>query len=95
MLNFLSLDIVFYRHGYLYHTPKDSIDHVKPGSLQHMGSGVLEVTKHLLQNERFATKQVAIEVKGMEGEKFTHKAVQYTLYGRFLVFTTLDVYVDI
>jgi hypothetical protein len=73
------LDIVYYMNGYLYHTHKDSMDHMAPGSLQHLGNGVLGVSQYLLEDNRFSTEHSGIPDDG--SEQYTDRAVYYSLYG--------------
>ncbi|NOK39858.1 M28 family peptidase, partial [Corallococcus exercitus] len=44
------LDLAFYEDGYAYHTALDGPERLEPGSLQHLGDGVLALVRELARS---------------------------------------------
>ncbi|KAL1916411.1 uncharacterized protein VTP21DRAFT_5602 [Calcarisporiella thermophila] len=45
--NLTGIDMALYQNSYLYHTYLDTVEHVEPGSMQHMGENSLQLVEHL------------------------------------------------
>ncbi|KAI9088832.1 hypothetical protein DFS34DRAFT_418427 [Phlyctochytrium arcticum] len=49
------IDISFYTGRYLYHSPRDDIEHIKPISVQSMGDNLLALVQHLCVEDRLSS----------------------------------------
>ena len=73
------IDFVFLDGGYVYHTTRDDMDHVTPGTLQHTGDNVLAMAKAMASSSFLAdakgyrhTDAVYFDVLGLFVVVFSH-----------------------
>ncbi|WP_224362166.1 M28 family peptidase [Hyalangium versicolor] len=50
------LGMALFENGYAYHTMRDRVDRVEPGSLQHLGANLLATVRELSQSEQLQAK---------------------------------------
>jgi hypothetical protein len=67
------LGMALFENGYAYHTMRDRVGNVEPGSIQHLGANLLATVRELSQRETLAGKSAEAEV------------VYYDVLGRWML----------
>ncbi|KAI7862013.1 hypothetical protein BDF14DRAFT_1861093 [Spinellus fusiger] len=71
--NLTGMDMAIYKNSYLYHTHLDTVKHLSPGSIQHLGENTLAIVNYLALNTT------------LEGMEQTSDTVFFDVQGLFFV----------
>eukprot|EP00762_Andalucia_godoyi_P003285 ANDGO_06634.mRNA.1 Putative endoplasmic reticulum metallopeptidase 1-B len=77
--NLSGIDMAYSANGYVYHTPRDQLDIVTPGSIQHFGENALAFARALLEREHLLFDA------HFEDPKQTSKIVYFDIFGMYFV----------
>ena len=65
------IDLALIDNGFCYHTPRDSLEQVSPGTLQHMGDNLVALVSHFLRTREWNARQ----------QEASERAIYYDLVG--------------